>query len=352
MVEATTESNSSINRAESDTAPAKDDSSAVSFFELCLVVLVAFGKSIWSSLYLLFGHLPSPETAGGIYEYGVISLRGVSILALLAYVLCARREAGHDAGTAGSLWLSWPRWLGCRFRRPRWYELGLVLLIILNPVIVFLPIVGLSHLGWLAEDPGLLQRLHVNAHELAQVLRKAIALGVVACVLHRGGRSFANIGLQWSLKVAGLALPLFLCHDLFARIDQPLTFWLGRTLTGPGWQPPDIDAMIYPAPALPLLAFGEALINGFFEELIVRAYVMTEVIRLTQKVWLAVVISVSLQISYHFYQGIPFALSHIPIFTLFALFYARTRCILPVAIAHSLGNLRYTLNHGLETLLP
>jgi membrane protease YdiL (CAAX protease family) len=53
-----------------------------------------------------------------------------------------------------------------------------------------------------------------------------------------------------------------------------------------------------------------------------------------QNTALAVVISVALQTSYHLYQGLPAALSHIPAFLLFSLYFVRTRRILPVILAH------------------
>jgi len=37
---------------------------------------------------------------------------------------------------------------------------------------------------------------------------------------------------------------------------------------------------------------------------------------------------------YHLYQGLPEALSHIPAFWLFSLYFVRTRRILPVILAH------------------
>jgi len=85
--------------------------------------------------------------------------------------------------------------------------------------------------------------------------------------------------------------------------------------------------------SLPLLLIY-VLINPIKEELIARAYVMSEVRFLTGRWWAAVVASVGLQVCYHFYQGVFAALSYSAVFLVFALYYARTRLILPVILAH------------------
>jgi len=46
-----------------------------------------------------------------------------------------------------------------------------------------------------------------------------------------------------------------------------------------------------------------SLLNPFFEELIVRAYLMTEIMDLTGSAMLAIATSVLLQASYHLYYG-------------------------------------------------
>ncbi|MBI3478288.1 MAG: CPBP family intramembrane metalloprotease [Acidobacteria bacterium] len=76
------------------------------------------------------------------------------------------------------------------------------------------------------------------------------------------------------------------------------------------------------------------LLNPFHEELLVRAYLITEIQGLYRSTTLAVILSVTLQTSYHLYQGLPAALSHVPAFLLFSVYYVRTRRILPVILAH------------------
>jgi membrane protease YdiL (CAAX protease family) len=99
-----------------------------------------------------------------------------------------------------------------------------------------------------------------------------------------------------------------------------------------------------------ILEVAEVLLVGFYEELIVRAYLMTEIIALTRSAWLAVVVSVVVQSSYHFYQGVPLALSHVLLFTVYALFYVRTRMVLPLALAHSVADINAVWSYGLKTM--
>ena len=65
-----------------------------------------------------------------------------------------------------------------------------------------------------------------------------------------------------------------------------------------------------------------------------RAFLITEFQGVYLSTTLAVFVSVALQTSYHLYQGLPGALSHVPIFLTFSLYYVRTRRILPVVLAH------------------
>ena len=54
-----------------------------------------------------------------------------------------------------------------------------------------------------------------------------------------------------------------------------------------------------------MAAVLDQIMNGAFEELIVRGYLMTEVRRFTGNILFAVFCSVGYRMSYHFYQGGP-----------------------------------------------
>ena len=85
-------------------------------------------------------------------------------------------------------------------------------------------------------------------------------------------------------------------------------------------------------------------VGPFYEEMIARAFTMTEVEALTGSAGLAVVASVLLQTSYHLYLGLPSALAAGATFLISATYYARFRRITPVILAHALWNLYATLH--------
>jgi membrane protease YdiL (CAAX protease family) len=84
--------------------------------------------------------------------------------------------------------------------------------------------------------------------------------------------------------------------------------------------------------ALILLVY--ALVNPCFEELIVRAYTMTELAAFKLPEGSIILLSVLLQAGYHLYQGAPAALLGSSLFFVFALYYAATRRALPIILAH------------------
>ncbi len=76
------------------------------------------------------------------------------------------------------------------------------------------------------------------------------------------------------------------------------------------------------------------LINAFYEELIVRAYLMSEIISWKHSALFAGIVSVVIQASYHIYQGVPNMISIAALFSVYAIYYGKTRRILPVILAH------------------
>jgi membrane protease YdiL (CAAX protease family) len=67
----------------------------------------------------------------------------------------------------------------------------------------------------------------------------------------------------------------------------------------------------------------------------VRGFLMTEVAALAGMP-AAVVASTLVQTSYHLYQGVPNAIVVGSMFLVFSLYYAQTRRLLPVIVAHTL----------------
>ncbi|MGO9543681.1 MAG: CPBP family intramembrane glutamic endopeptidase [Rhodomicrobium sp.] len=85
-----------------------------------------------------------------------------------------------------------------------------------------------------------------------------------------------------------------------------------------------------------IMAIPYSLLNPFFEELIVRAYLMTEVRALTGSWMLATALSVVVQFSYHLYYGWEGAIALSFLFLVFSIYYARTQRATPIIVAHGI----------------
>jgi len=173
----------------------------------------------------------------------------------------------------------------------------------------------------------------VGAFVYYGLIHEALAIAVLAYVLFRQGRGLKDLGLtfRWpdvpiSLLIAfasyvafyvGYAVlvrnPQSLAQQAGSRADQTHTY---------------LDAGLALGPVL------FVLLNPFYEELIARAYVMSEVKDLTGSGALAVAISVALQTVYHLYQGVIMAVATGAGFLIFSLYYARSRRITPIILAH------------------
>jgi len=210
-------------------------------------------------------------------------------------------------------------------RRQRWLEVCLVLLVAFGSYIVY----G-AHL--LISGPGNAPPVSGSRWVLG-IVQEATALLLLGYVLSRRSLRFANIGLHWSARDIGVAVVVagvsYAAYGLGYTLVQAIhhsmygSFATGRTAK---------DFFAYPS----VMAIPFTLLNPFFEELIVRAYLMTEVIELTGSSALAVGLSVVVQFAYHLYYGWVGAISLSSMFLIFALYYARSRRALPVIVAHGI----------------
>lgn len=169
---------------------------------------------------------------------------------------------------------------------------------------------------------------------LARIAGAVPPLCVLAFVLTRRGRTLRDLGLtfRWLDLPLGMALMLVAWPNLLALLVRTL---LGLHV------PPRAAVLGLRGVHLELLApisLLAVLLSAAAEELIVRAYLMSEILDLTGSALLAIGVSVLLQDAYHLYQGL-FAFGlHLWGFLIFALFYWKTRRATPVVLAHFLTN--------------
>lgn len=210
-------------------------------------------------------------------------------------------------------------------RRQRWFEVALVLLVACGNYTLYGIYLLINGPSAAAQTSGLTW--------IGAIVQEVAALLLLGYVLSRRGLTFANLGLGWSLRNVGLGVVVFgasyAAYVIGYTLVQTIHYLLyGAFATGPTAK--DFFAH-HSVGAIPL-----SLLNPFFEELIVRAYVMTEVIELTGSSTFAIALSVAVQFSYHLYYGWIGAISMSFLFLVLALYYLRSRSALPIIVAHAI----------------
>jgi membrane protease YdiL (CAAX protease family) len=211
-----------------------------------------------------------------------------------------------------------------RKKRIRWFELVLLL------AVAF----GSSMFGsidlLIFKNQALMSQAHFRwsngiIHELA-------CLALLGYVLARRKLRIRDLGLRWSLRDILIGLVLnglgyFAYSAAYIGVHALFHAFLPSALAQ------ITTRQLYSNPSFMLIPF--TLINPFFEELIVRAYLMTEIKALTGSWTLAIVTSTVFQATYHLYYGWQTAISFAFVFLIFSLYYARTRKATPLVTAHA-----------------
>ncbi|HKF20070.1 MAG TPA: CPBP family intramembrane glutamic endopeptidase [Candidatus Angelobacter sp.] len=166
------------------------------------------------------------------------------------------------------------------------------------------------------------------------ILAESTALVLFLTLLRRQGRSPRDIGLsfRWTdlPKGLGLVLGSFVTMAVVqALIDRA---WLSVTQHTAQWT--EHRTMFAGSSLLLILPF--LLLNPFFEEILVRGYLTTELIDLKKSVLLATLVSLGLQTSYHLYYGVFGAIVVGSGLSILATYYALSRRLMPVILAHLL----------------
>ena len=210
-------------------------------------------------------------------------------------------------------------------RTSRKFQLGLVLAV--GFLIPFVRSLGIF-LGTWHPGPATSSRFALRiAFEL-------IGLLCLYLVLSYQKKRFQNIGLSLAIRLTDLGHSFALFFGaLVASALLGLALKLVYVFLGRGIRP-QLDRAAVFGTALGVLPVLYVLLNPFYEELLVRAFLISEIEAIYRSTPLAVFLSVALQTSYHLYQGLPASLSHIPAFLLFSLYFVRTRRIVPVILAH------------------
>ncbi len=168
---------------------------------------------------------------------------------------------------------------------------------------------------------------------LTGILSELLALAVLVYVLFQQGSSLRNLGLgfRWrdlpiSVLIAILGYASFYLCEL--AIFYGYYFLTGKILSLAHVTTPYLQTGVW------IGSVVLVLVNPFYEELIVRAFAISQVRLMAGSGLLAVAFSVGIQSFYHLYQGIPTTLALATTFLVYSLYYVRSGRILPVILAH------------------
>ena len=233
-------------------------------------------------------------------------------------------------------------------RLPTWMELDqsprkirLFELLLVTSVAFAGPVYGSFYyfFGGLAVRPTAGQHIYSLITEL-------LGLSVLVYVLFRQGRHVSDIGFGFNWRDIPRSLAVATIGYVAFYVCFLAVYYAWFALTGSVLTAPELGDKVFGA-RFHWAALILALINPFFEELIVRAYLMTEVKFLTGNAALSIAASVGLQTLYHLYQGMLLATAEAALFLVFALYFNRSRKIMPVVLAHLLFDVSSWLYYGL-----
>jgi membrane protease YdiL (CAAX protease family) len=215
-----------------------------------------------------------------------------------------------------------------REKRVRWLELSLVLVIAFGGS--FLSSLYVLHAGKAGVPI-------VSEFRWARGFVQEIpCLFLLWYVLSRRRLSFRDIGLRWSVRDLAVGLGIAVVSYIAYIVGGFVVYLVHHAFFPPGTS--GVSAADLSSHSS-LLAIPFALINPFFEELIVRAYLMTEVKALTGSWFLAAISSVAIQWSYHLYYGWDVSLSIAFSFLAYSIYFVRAQKATPLVVAHGLQDI-------------
>lgn len=204
----------------------------------------------------------------------------------------------------------------------RWTDLGLIVLL------AFVPSIGAS--VYYLSHSQLVQ--FSNLTILGACFRELSFLTLFGVLYFRQGRKLSELGFGFVWvdlpKGVGLLVAAFFCY------------WLSYSLSLFGHASlysPRSAGMFSSTSFWILIPF--LCLNPFFEEVLVRGYLMTEIIELRSSKLTAVLLSVAIQTSYHLHYGVSDALCLGAGLAVFAVYYAKSRRLTPIIFAHWIWDL-------------
>ncbi len=176
--------------------------------------------------------------------------------------------------------------------------------------------------------------IRTPSNVLLAIIYEALCLGLLFLVLWNQERRFSSIGFALAASLSDVlhSAVFFFVALLSSGLVYQMIALLHQVVVGRPLRPWDSGHALFGHAGVLAVVF--VLLNPFFEELLVRGYLMTEIQERYGGTRLAIVASVGLQTSYHLYQGLANATVLAILFACFALYFSRTKRIVPVILAH------------------
>lgn len=165
------------------------------------------------------------------------------------------------------------------------------------------------------------------------IFSELTALALLLYVLSRQGRTFTDLGVSFRWRDLFSAAILVACGYIGYLAVYYAAYYAYHLVTGRVFSG-SVGYVEHLRVKLTWWYGCYLALNPCFEELIVRAYTISEVQALTQSTAVAVMASVALQSAYHLHYGWFGVVSLMPQFVIYSWYYARSGRIVPVIIAH------------------
>ncbi|MDD9271526.1 CPBP family intramembrane glutamic endopeptidase [Paenibacillus sp. GCM10023248] len=156
------------------------------------------------------------------------------------------------------------------------------------------------------------------------VVLELLALILLGASLRSQQRSFKELGITFKVSDLGHAILLYFSFYILEILMFLFVPHMNAEVRNIGFLKSDMTPFY--------LIF--ILVNPFFEELIVRAYGITEFLHFFKKEEIAVLASTLIQTSYHLYQGAIPAILNGVLFFVFSIYFAKKRRIIPIILVH------------------
>ena len=208
----------------------------------------------------------------------------------------------------------------------RQLEFGLLLFIAIGPLLA-------ASIFSIAREFPKMDPSFLDLQVISGLILEIGSIALLIYVLFRQNRSLSNLGFTFNKRDIIHSIVLV----VVAFIANYLAFYIfsifSQLFLGHGLPKAEFQTVLDSGFTLPLLLF--ILVNPFFEELIVRAYLITEIEFFSKSAVNAGLFSVFIQVAYHLYQGVSNALTMVGVFSIFTIYYIKKRRIWPIILAHA-----------------